>query len=96
MQCKLFVFAYKYNFLFSLFTLAKLSIVFATFAVYMVQFYVPLDFMEPVISKKLKLDSLTYRFPNSHHLIQNFIFCTGRTVLVIMTGAIHYPLLLLT
>lgn len=89
-------------FLFSLFTLAKLAIVFATFAVYMIEFYVPLDFMEPFITKKMKLDRLMYRFPRSYHLIQNLIFCSVRTVLVIVTGIgpmylvySHFPILVI-
>jgi len=45
------------------FTIAKFFYGYAIFASYMLQFYVPMDFIEPALYGRIKLDLLPYWFP---------------------------------
>jgi proton-coupled amino acid transporter len=70
------------------FVLAKLLYGVAIFTSFLLQFYVPMDFIEPPLYAKLKLDYLTYKFPKFHGVIQTTIKLGFRTILVLFTGNI--------
>lgn len=82
---------YNINIIFffcSIFLVAKLLLIYNAFASYLLQFYVPLDFLEPPLYKKLKLDYLTYKFPKYHNWIKTAVQLGFRTLLVLFTGNI--------
>ena len=66
-----------------LFLIVKLYYAYAIFATYLVQFYVPMDFLEPPIIERLHLARL---FPRHHAKIQYLVPIIFRTFLVIVTG----------
>ncbi len=70
----------------SLFLIVKLYYSFAVLASYALQFYVPMDFLEPPLYKKLRLDKLMYWFPRHHGKIRTLVQLSFRTSLVILTG----------
>ena len=72
--------------LYRLFNIVKLYYAYAIFASFMLQFYVPMDFLEPPLYKKLQLDKLMYRYPNHHSKIKLSVQLSFRTALVILTG----------
>ncbi len=54
---------------------------------FMLQFYVPMDFLEPVVyNKVLKLDHLTYRFPRYHGVVKMLAQSVFRVILVLLIG----------
>lgn len=59
----------------------KLYYSYAIFATYMVQFYVPMDFLEPPL-----YNHLLFRFPRHHAKLQFLIQIVFRTVMVAVTG----------
>jgi len=59
----------------------KLYYSYAIFATYMVQFYVPMDFLEPPL-----YNHLLFRFPRHHAKLQLLIQIVFRTVMVAVTG----------
>lgn len=71
------------------FSLAKLYYAYAVFAGYLVQFYVPMDFLEVPIYSKLKIcNKLEYKYP---HRRQWFFFSfqiVFRTIIVLITAGI--------
>ena len=66
--------------------IARFFFAYAIFASYMLQFYVPMDFLEPSLFELLKVDRLTYRFPRHHEKLKTVIQLTFRTIVVILTG----------
>lgn len=69
-----------------LFIIVKLYFAYAIFASYLLQFYVPMDFLEPSFFDLIKTDRLPYYFPRYHEQIKAGIQYAFRTVLVILTG----------
>ena len=70
-----------------LFLLVKLFFSYIIFVAFMLQFYVPMDFLEPIVYHKLlKVDHLTYRFPRCHGFIQGLIQNGFRVVIVLLIG----------
>ena len=60
----------------------------------MVQFYVPMDFMEPVLHKCLRLDKLKGYFPTHHNTVKMAVENVFRAVVVMITGmCLSVPLL---
>lgn len=45
-----------------------------------------MDFLEPPLYKRLKLDYLTYKFPKYHKVIQVVVKLGFRSILVLFTG----------
>ena len=75
----------------SVFLIASLLISAATFVSYHLQFYVPLDFLEPIVLKKLYV--LLYWFPGHAKAVKRGRIAVRvgfRTTLVIMTGVCVY------
>lgn len=70
------------------FLLTKLFYSYAIFATYMVQFYVPMDFMEPVLHKCLNLHKLKNRFPTHHSAIKMAAENAFRAVVVMITAVL--------
>ena len=70
----------------SFFVLAKMFYSYAIFATYMVQFYVPMDFLEPVLYKYLRLHKLKDRFPTHHSTVKTAIENLFRAMVVMVTG----------
>ena len=68
------------------FILAKLAIALSVFITYALQFYVPMDFLEPYVYKLIKLDFVTYKYPQHHNIIQTSVQITFRTTIVLITG----------
>lgn len=67
----------------------KLYFAYAIFASYLLQFYVPMDFLEPSFLKLIKVDRLVYYYPQHHEKLKNLktlIRLTFRSVLVVLTG----------
>ena len=52
----------------------------------MLQFYVPMDFLERPIYDTMRLDKLLYYSPKHHQKIKSLIQMSIRTALVIVTG----------
>ena len=52
----------------------------------MVQFYVPMDFLEPVLHKHLRLHRLRDVFPRHHTAIKTAIENLFRAIVVVITG----------
>ena len=73
-------------FCFSIFLLAKLLFAIATFASFVLQFYVPMDFIEPPLYEKMRLGKLMYYFPRHHDKLKLLIQISFRTTLVLLTG----------
>ena len=69
-----------------LFLIVKLYYAYAIFASYTIQFYVPMDFLEPPLYDKLRLDYFVYRFPRFHSKIILLIRLAFRTTVVVITG----------
>lgn len=52
----------------------------------MLQFYVPMDFLEPGLLELIKADRLSYYFPRRHTQLMSLIQLVFRTALVLITG----------
>lgn len=71
------------------FLLVKLFFSYIIFVAFMLQYYVPMDFLEPIIyNRVLKVDHLTYHFPRYHHFIKSFIQTCFRVAIVLLIGTI--------
>ena len=70
----------------SFFLLAKLLFAYATLASFLLQFYVPMDFLEPPLYEKMKLGQLMYYFPRHHGKVKLLVQICFRTSLVVLTG----------
>ena len=68
------------------FFLAKLYYAYAIFAGYLLQFYVPMDFLETPLYSRLRLHTLEYKYPRQRHRIFPFFQILFRVVVVIITG----------
>lgn len=68
------------------FIIVKLYFAYAIFASFLLQFYVPMDFLEPAFFDLVKLDRLTYRFPRHYKKLQSLVKLTFRSALVLLTG----------
>ena len=71
---------------FSVFLLAKLLFAIATLASFVLQFYVPMDFLEPPLYEMMKLGRLMYYFPRHHEKLKLLVQIGFRTSLVLLTG----------
>lgn len=72
----------------AVFIIVKLYFTYAIFASFALQFYVPMDFLEPPFFSRLKLDKLTYYFPRFHNQVKLAIQLAFRTFLVVLIAAI--------
>lgn len=70
----------------SFFLLARLLYAYATLASFLLQFYVPMDFLEPPLYEKMKLGQLMYFFPRHHNKVKLLVQICFRTSLVVLTG----------
>ncbi len=72
------------------FLIAKLFYAYAIFASFMLQFYVPMDFLEPPVTKGIdwlkEKFYLVYRYPNHHQLLNTALLLVFRTSLVLLVG----------
>lgn len=57
----------------------------------MLQFYVPMDFLEPSLFELIKADRFTYYFPRRHEQLKTAIQLAFRTALVVLTGKVGLP-----
>ena len=65
------------------FLITKLLFVCSIFVSFLLQFYVPMDFLEPQI---VRMNYLVYKYPLRHEAIKTAIQLTFRTILVLVTG----------
>ena len=72
--------------IYSFFLVAKLLYSYATLASFPLQFYVPMDFLEPPIYEKMKLGQLMYYFPRHHNKVKIIVQLVFRTSIVLLTG----------
>jgi proton-coupled amino acid transporter len=70
------------------FSLAKLYYAYAIFAGYLVQFYVPMDFLEGPLYTRLRLRALEYRFPRHSHRVFPSFQLGFRLLVVLVTAGI--------
>lgn len=86
--------AYEYSvvlllsLLYSFFSIIKILLIFSLMVSYCIQFYVPMDFMEPPVQKALerftaKLPTACIRYEN---IIEKILLLCFRTTVVIFTG----------
>ncbi|XP_064404881.1 proton-coupled amino acid transporter 1-like [Halichondria panicea] len=72
------------------FLIAKLFYAYAIFASFMLQFYVPMDFLEPPVTKGIdwlkEKFYLVYRYPNHHQLLNTALLLVFRTSLVLLVA----------
>ena len=59
---------------------------YSVFSSHLLQFYVPMDFLEPPFYKYIKLDYVTYKYPKYHNVIKTAIQLGFRTGFVLLTG----------
>jgi len=65
----------------------KLFSSYVVYTAFMIQFYVPMEFLEPIVYDRiLKVDHLTYRFPRYHWLFKTLIQGVFRVVVVLLIG----------
>ena len=74
-------------FMYSLFLMTKMLFAYSVFATYLLQFYVPLDFLEPPLYKRINLN-------NRPHIVQTLIQLGFRTFIVLITGKLDGTFLL--
>jgi proton-coupled amino acid transporter len=74
------------------FSLAKLYYAYAIFAGYLVQFYVPMDFLEVPLYSRLRLHHLEYRFPHRRHWVFAIFQLLFRLIVVLITAGIAVSL----
>ena len=90
LQCQLVIYSYiYYSILFihhRLFLLTKLLFAYSVFSSFLVQFYVPMDFLEPYVYQIVRTNYLVYKYPRHHEAIKTAIQLTFRTILVLVTG----------
>lgn len=70
----------------SIFLLTKLLFAYSIFMSYLLQFYVPMDFLEPIVFKVLRLEKLFARFPRNRQVLVTIAQIGLRTILVLLTG----------
>ena len=70
----------------SVFLLTKSLFAYSIFMSYLLQFYVPMDFLEPIVFKFLRLEKLFSRFPSHRSVLVTIAQIGLRTVLVLLTG----------
>lgn len=74
------------SFFLSVFLLTKLLFAYSIFMSYLLQFYVPMDFLEPIVFKVLRLEKLFARFPRNRQVLVTIAQIGLRTILVLLTG----------
>ena len=53
----------------------------------MLQFYVPMDFLEPIVYDRiLRLDRLTYYYPRCHGVLRMLAESVFRVIIVLLIG----------
>lgn len=79
---------------FRAFLIAKLFYAYAVFASFMLQFYVPMDFLEPLVTKAINWCKeklyLIYRLPNHHQIVNTVVLLIFRTLIVLLIGVFYY------
>ena len=78
--------AHTHTHMHSFFNIAKLFYSYAILSSFLLQFYVPMDFLEPPLYDKMRLDQLMYYFPRHHNKVRFFVQILFRTLLVLFTG----------
>lgn len=73
--------------MYSLFLMTKMLFAYSVFATYLLQFYVPLDFLEPPLYKRIDLN-------NRPGIVQTLIQLGFRTFIVLITGKLDDTFLL--
>lgn len=72
------------------FLVAKLYFAYAIFASFMLQFYVPMDFLEPPLNRIINMLKerylLVYRFPEHHNILNTVLLLVFRTLIVLVIG----------
>ena len=72
------------------FLVAKLYFAYAIFASFMLQFYVPMDFLEPplnrIINRLKERHYLVYRFPAHHNWLNTVLLLVFRTLVILVIG----------
>ena len=76
----------RYSLSYSMYIIAKIFFAYATLASFLLQFYVPMDFLEPPLYEKMKLGQLMYYFPRHHGKVKLLVQICFRTSLVVLTG----------
>lgn len=67
--------------------IVRLFFCFVVFVSFMLQFYVPMDFLEPIVYEKiLKLYILEHRFPRHHRVLRLLIETVFRVSVVLIIG----------
>ncbi|CAI8033134.1 Proton-coupled amino acid transporter 1 [Geodia barretti] len=74
------------------FSLAKLYYAYAIFAGYLLQFYVPMDFLEVPLYSRLRLHHLEYRFPHRRNWVFSTFQILFRLTVVLITAGIAVSL----
>lgn len=98
LQCEQYVFTISSKmfviFLYRFFLVAKLYYAYAIFATFLLQFYVPMDFLEPPLNRainKLKerfCGQLVFQFPDYHKILNTAFLLVFRTLIVLIIGAL--------
>ena len=70
----------------SVFLIVKFYYSYAIFASFLIQFYVPMDFLEPPLNKLMRMNKLQYYFPRHHNKIRVGVENCFRALLVMITG----------
>ncbi len=75
------------------FLIAKMFYVYAVFASFMLQFYVPMDFLEPPVNRAINYLKekclLVYRLPQHHEQLNTFLLMLFRATIVLIIGIIN-------
>ena len=81
-----FTIAFCFPSLCRIFIITKFFYAYAIFASFLLQFYVPMDFLEPAFYGRIKVDRLEHRFPRHHKKLAHLIQMLFRSVIVILIG----------
>ena len=80
---------FRYRF----FLIAKLYYAYAIFVTFLLQFYVPMDFLEPPLNRAINrmkkwlcVQKLEYRSPDHYKILNTALLLVFRTVIVLVIG----------
>ena len=91
-------------FLYRFFLIAKLYYAYAIFVTFLLQFYVPMDFLEPPLNRAINrmkerfCVQLEYRFPEKnkfHNTLNDVLFLVFKTLIVLVIGVLIIRLTIL-
>ena len=71
----------------AVFLIVKFYYSYAIFASFLIQFYVPMDFLEPPLNKLMRMNKLQYYFPRHHNKIRVGVENCFRALLVMITAS---------